>query len=54
VTTTRSRLPWGRWVDSDCRCDAQAPCLYHFDQELDWKARATAFARAGVQPGSGR
>jgi hypothetical protein len=53
VTTTRSRLPWGRWIDGDCRCDAQAPSLAHFDG-LDWKARATAFARAGVQPAIGR
>jgi hypothetical protein len=54
VTVTRVRVPWGRWVDSDCRCDAQAPCLYHFDQELDWRGRNQALARAGVQPAAGR
>jgi hypothetical protein len=52
VTATRFRLPWGQWIDSGCRCDARAPCLEHF-HELDWRARTTALARAGVQP-SGR
>jgi len=51
---TRSSAPWGRWIDGDCRCDHRAPCLYHFDQALDWQGRAAALARAGVKPAVGR
>lgn len=50
---TRYRLPWGLHIGTGCRCDAQAPCLYHF-HELDWRGRNEAFARAGVQPPNGR
>ena len=54
MTVTRYRVPWGRWIDGGCRCDHRAPCLYHFDQELDWRGRTQALAHAGVQPGGGR
>jgi hypothetical protein len=53
MTVTRSRLPWARFIPDACACTPQAPCLLHFDS-LDWKGRATAFASAGVQPGTGR
>jgi hypothetical protein len=54
VTRTRSStVPWDRYIHGDCACDLDAPCLYHFDQALDWKGRAVALTRAGVQPAAG-
>jgi hypothetical protein len=53
MTVTHYRLPWGHLIGTDCRCDAQAPCLLHF-HHLDWRGRNQALARAGVQPAPGR
>jgi hypothetical protein len=60
ATRTRQRpnvghreVPWERFVRTDCACDPLAPCLLHFD-DLDWRARALAWARAGVTPPNGR
>jgi hypothetical protein len=46
-------VPWERFVRTGCACDDQVPCLLHFD-DLDWRARALAWARAGVTPPNGR
>jgi hypothetical protein len=53
VSATRSRLPWGWYIGTGCRCDNQAPCLFHF-VELDWQDRRQALARAGIQLSTGR
>jgi hypothetical protein len=60
ATRTRQRVdpgthpvPWERFIGDGCACDPLAPCLVHFD-DLDWRARALAWARAGVTPPTGR
>jgi hypothetical protein len=61
ATRTRQRrdsgahpVPWERFIGTgSCCCDPLAPCLFHFD-DLDWRARALAWARAGVTPPNGR
>ena len=55
VTRTRSStVPWARFINGDCACDHNAPCLFHFDQALDWQGRNQALIQAGVQPPAGR
>jgi hypothetical protein len=54
MTVTRQRLPWTQFIGTGCRCDITAPCLYHYDQALDWRGRATALANAGIRPATGR
>jgi hypothetical protein len=58
MTVTRNRsstVPWDRYIrDGGCVCDPSAPCLYHFDQALDWRGRSAALTRAGIQPAVGR
>jgi hypothetical protein len=57
MTVTRFRSttpPWGRFVHDDCACTLDAPCLLHYDQDLDWKGQAVALTRAGIQPAAGR
>ena len=53
MTASRYRLPWGRFIPTDCAGTRDAPCLLHFD-DLDWQGRATALASAGSQPFPGR
>jgi hypothetical protein len=54
VSVTRTRLPWGRFIGTGCACDGRVPCLFHYDQVLDWRERNQALARASVQSPPGR
>jgi hypothetical protein len=61
VTATRHQrtpapaVPWARFVRAaDCACTYDAPCLFHYALDLDWRDRTAACARAGIDPSTGR
>jgi hypothetical protein len=53
-TVELRQVPWERSIGTGCACDHRAPCLLHFDDTLDWRARALTYQLIGINPSPGR